>query len=257
MPVLLVHGSGLDSSSWAALISALRESGWPPEYLLAVNLAPDDGANIVAAESQLLPAALQLLDRARARATQEGWPVPLKLAVIGHSMGAVSGRWLAVKLIPERIAVFVAIAGANHGTGAVCGLAGQGNREMCPPFPEAGHSLVLDELNGTRERPLDETPFGSAPDPDSVASVRPQRDTCIAWYTVLIDPDEWIMPTSSARLGGAGGADIRRLPAGVEQVAAGEFRLLRGVRHDDVPAAIEVTELVASLLSEKIVCPAV
>jgi pimeloyl-ACP methyl ester carboxylesterase len=254
LPVLLVHGSGLDSSSWDALVAHLRVAGWPAEYLRAVDLTPNDGANIPAAEDQLRPAALGLLAAAGDKARREGWSPPGKLAIVAHSMGAVSGRWLATRLMPERIAVFVALAGANHGTEALCGLRGAGNEELCPA-PESRATSVLAELNGTKAAPRDETPFGPAPDPPSVPGQRPTAAACIAWYTVFIDPDEWIVPASSARLAGAGGGLLDALPPGLERTGEGEYRLLDRVRHDDVASAAAVARLVASMLAGPTGCP--
>jgi pimeloyl-ACP methyl ester carboxylesterase len=249
LPILMIHGSGLDASSWDGMVTHLRNQGWPADYLMAVQLRPNDGANIPAAEAQLLPAAQTLLARAQARATQEGWPAPAKLAVVGHSMGAVSGRWLAAKLIPGHVAVFIGIAGAHHGTDAVCGLTGAGNDELCPAFPAAGESPVLEQLNGTPDRAVDPTPYGAAPDAAQVPSVPPDADTCISWYSLSIDPDEWITPAASARLPGSGGAEPVDLPRGIVRVAPGEFRLAEKVRHDDLPATPAVMAWVTSLLT--------
>jgi len=257
LPVLLVHGSGLDSSSWDALVNHLRARDWPEEYLMAVDLLPNDGANIDAAEQQLLPAARRLLAHAGARSRGADRQQPAKIAIVGHSMGAVSGRWLAAKLIPEQVAVFIAIAGAHHGTNSVCGLAGAGNDELCPAFPRAGESGVLDQLNGTRDRPVDPTPYGAAPDTAQGTSVRPDARACISWYSLSIDPDEWITPAESARLPGSGGAEPAELPRGIVRIAPGEFRLREQVRHDDLPGAPAVMAWVTSLLTLERHCPPV
>lgn len=257
IPILLVHGSGLDSSSWSALIGHLRSAGWPPEYLVAPDLVPSDGANLLAATTQLQPAAIRLMEQAAARAAQENWARPEKFAIVGHSMGTVSGRWLAAKLMPDRVAVFVAITGANHGTDALCGLAGQGNDELCPAYPTSGQSFVLEQLNGRAEAPLDETPYGPATDPPGVPAIPPTASACIAWYTIFIASDEWIVPAASARLVGAGGAELPLLPKDFDAVAPGEFRLNTRVRHDDVPASAAVIDLIRSLLSADAVCPAI
>jgi pimeloyl-ACP methyl ester carboxylesterase len=236
------------------MVAHLRRQGWPADYLMAVDLRPNDGAIIAAAEQQLKPAARALLARAQVMAMEEGRPRPTKLAVLGHSMGAVSGRWLAAKLIPESVAVFIAIAGAHHGTDAVCGLAGAGNAEMCPAFPPTGRSAVLELLNGSPHRPLDQTPYGPAADPAGVGSVRPDERACINWYSLFIEPDEWIVPTSSARLPGSGGSEPRELPRGIERIAPGEYRLHERVRHDDLPASDAVSSLVSTLLLQSVQC---
>ncbi len=247
LPVLMVHGSGMNASSWTALTVFLRRKGWPEEYLLAVDLAPDNGANIAAAEVQLQPAAEALLQRAARKAEAEGWKPPARLAVVGHSMGAVSGRWLAGWLMPERVAAFVAIAGANHGSIRLCGRDAVGDLELCPAHAQELRS-VLERLNGSAAAPADETRYGPAADSPGVASWRPTAAACIHWYTIRIDPDEWIVPAASARLAGSGGGTVARLPAGIEAGAEGEFILRTGARHDDLPSTPAVMELVASLL---------
>lgn len=255
LAVLMIHGSGLDASIWSGMILHLRNAGWPADYLMAVDLRPDDGANIPAAESQLMPAAQSLGARARARARQEGWPLPDKIAIVAHSMGAVSGRWLAARLIPEQVAVFVAIAGPNHGSNVLCSRTGDGDRELCPARAQTGRS-VLEQLNGTLAAPADETPYGPTEDPPGVTSRRPTATACIVWYAVLIDPDDWIVPAASARLAGGGGGGIARLPAGIVQLDQGEFVLSSWARHDDLPSTPAVMDLVTSMLeASTAACP--
>ena len=254
LPVLFVHGSGLDSTSWAALGRHLRSLGWPQEYLAAVDLSPNDGANEPAAREQLQPAAIRLLETAAARARREGWDPPNKLAVVAHSMGAVSGRWLASRLMPESVAVFVAIAGANHGSRALCGLSGVGNEELCAAT--SGEVPVFSGLNGTATAPRDPTPFGPGQDPPGRPHEPPTGAACIAWFTIFIDPDEWIVPADSARLAGSGAEAALTAPAEVQVVAPGEFRVTAAIRHDDLPSAPAVLSLVPTLLTAPIDCPA-
>jgi pimeloyl-ACP methyl ester carboxylesterase len=252
-PVLLVHGSGLDSTSWDALTGRLRSLGWPQEYLAAVDLSPNDGANERAAREQLQPAAIRLLETAAARARREGWDPPDKLAVVAHSMGAVSGRWLASRLMPESVAVFVAIAGANHGSRALCGLSGAGNEELCAAT--SGEVPVFAGLNGTATAPRDPTPFGPGQDPPGHPHEPPTGAACIAWFTIFIDPDEWIVPADSARLAGSGAGVALTAPADVQVVAPGEFRVTAAIRHDDLPSAPAVLSLVPTLLAAPVDCP--
>lgn len=253
-PVLLVHGSGLDSTSWEAFSRRLRSLGWPQEYLAAVDLSPNDGSNEPAAREQLQPAAMRLLEDAAARARREGWDPPGRLAIVTHSMGAVSGRWLASRLMPESVAVFVAIGGANHGSRALCGLSGAGNEELCGAA--TGEVPVFAGLNGTASAPRDPTPFGPVQDPPGHPHEPPTGAACIAWFTIFIDPDEWIVPADSARLAGSGSGSAVSVPRGVQVVAPGEFRITAAVRHDDLPAAAPVLSLVPALLSTPVDCPA-
>lgn len=249
LPVLMVHGSGMNPSVWQPFIRQLRAHGWPQEYLHAVSLVPNDGGNASAAEQQLLPAAQALLERAVRRAGVGDEAQPAKIAIVGHSMGAVSGRWLAAKLIPDRVSVVVSLAGPHHGSTMLCGRSGAGDIELCPTATGAGRSDLLEQLNGSRAAPADETPYGPGKDPAGVTGRPPTRAACIAWYAILIDPDEWIVPSASARLAGSGGGVIAELPAGIERLSAGQFIVKAPVRHDDLPASPAVMELVTSMLT--------
>ena len=60
-PVFFVHGHTCKAKDWNRMISYLAKSGYPRQYLQAIQLVPDDGANIVAAEQQIAPAIEELL----------------------------------------------------------------------------------------------------------------------------------------------------------------------------------------------------
>jgi pimeloyl-ACP methyl ester carboxylesterase len=191
-----------------------------------VDLSPTNGSNVRAAEQQLRPAALRLLETARASALRAGHRAPpAHLAVVGHSMGAFSGRWLAARILPEKVRLFVSIAGANFGTNALCRLSGEGNREMCPAFAQDRRTNPAQvELNGSAAEPRDPTPFGLGPDPSDGPSVPPDR-RAIAYYTVRFDGDPWIKPNRSAELPGAGGLVLPPAGAGLSETAPGNFLL--------------------------------
>lgn len=239
-PILMIHGSGLDAASWDRAIEYLRATGYPREYLTAVSLAPDDGDNVAAAEEQIRRAADELLAaaaRAHRRSDCDG-PAPVKLHVVGHSMGAFSGRWFVIRVAPDISLSLTSIGGANHGTDALCPLTGTGNQQMCPAYLQAElPTNVQMVLNGTRNHPMDETPYGPGPDADAVLSIRPNPDTRIIYVTLRIEPDEWIVPARSAELDGAGGILIDLSDrAGIRMTSDGNYRLDATVAHDDLPA---------------------
>ena len=258
-PVLFIHGSGLDSSSWATMVSSLTQLGYPPEYLRAVDLKPNDGGNITAATLQI-PVGMNALIESSQREFEssecEG-SLPSKTVVVAHSMGAVSGRWYASRIEPENVMALIAIAGANHGTDALCGLIGEGNAEMCPAYSDDSRkNKVQVELNGTPERPVDETPFGIGVDGADREIVPADASRQILYLTIRIEPDEWISPADSATLDGAGGwmaPDFSELP--ISETSEGNFILHTGTSHDSMPDDPAIIEFVFNVLEYLAVKP--
>lgn len=205
LPVLMVHGLGDSRETFKALSRDLERLGWPRAYLLAPSLIPPDGDNIAAAEMQLRPAAETLLARAtRARALGDGGPAPSRILVIGHSMGALSARWFATRVWPERVSALVTLAGANHGTNAFCEQKGAGPDDMCPAFARTdAESRIQVELNGTLMSPRDETPFSTEPDAPNRRHIGPDSTRRIAYLALRAEEERWIVPDSSTRLDGA------------------------------------------------------
>lgn len=241
MPVVLIHGSGLDSSYWSEMIAALRAAGYPPEAVAAVDLVPSDGDNVAAARGPIADAVERLLaERAGTAAA------PRKVDIVAHSMGAFSGRWYAAKIAPEKVRRFVAIAGANHGTDALCGMPGEGNRQMCPAFSDARGSAQA-ALNGTRRSPADPTPFGVGEDPPGYERVPPDAERAIAYITLRVENDPWIVPAESAVLAGAGGLALEAGPRIVE-TGPGNYLIAGAVGHDDVVLERRAIEFVLSVL---------
>lgn len=254
-PVLFVHGSGLNSGSWKGMMTALQRSGYPHEYLAAIDLVPNDGANARAAETFIAPAVERLLVAAGVAAAGAGYAgsVPERAGLIAHSMGAVSSRWYATRLKPERVSTLITIAGANHGTDALCGYDGVGNREMCPAYAKSpDESEIQYELNGAPGGVVDETPFGPGADPASRRRIPPDNDRAIVYWTIRIEPDEWIKPGHSAVLEGAGRSGEARLqvPAGLAtETSTGNFLVgSEGKDHDSLPQDADVVALVQQLL---------
>jgi hypothetical protein len=166
-------------------------------------------------------------------------------------MGAVSSRWYAVRLAPEKVHTWIGIASANHGTDALCGHHGAGNKEMCPAFASSrAESATQFELNGSKSEPRDESPYGLGADSAGAPRIAPDETRAIRYFTVRIEPDEWIVPANSATLDGAG-VDARkgpRLPGDVRATSPGNFLLNRRVDHDGLTNDASVIELTIALL---------
>ena len=234
-------------------IDRFVSAGYPREYLLAVDLVPNDGDNVRAAErfiargvEELLAAQADLMD------AQDCSDRPIaKVDLVAHSMGAISSRWYASFVSPERVRRLITLAGANHGTNELCGHSGDGNRQMCPAFSEAtGENEVQFRLNGTNRTPVDETPYGAGIDRPTVRSIPPDAKRRIAYLTVRLTEDEWIDPADSAVLDGADDLDPevgRGFP--VMQTHPGNLLFLAPTRHDDLPMHPDLIRLVAGILS--------
>src|SRR5213594_1171706 len=200
-PVLFVHGHGLSSADWRPLIEHLAVSGYPREYLHAVDIVPNTMANARAAKSVIAPAADTLLVAANAAARRAGYrgEVPRRLDIVSHSMGVVSSRWYAAKLRPERVRTWIGLAGANHGTQALCPFQDEASREMCPAFAGNARTHALQvALNGAERERVDETPYGLGPDRPAVPRIPPDGTRSILYLTVRVEPDDWIQPERSA-----------------------------------------------------------
>lgn len=250
LPVLLVHGSGLDASYWKPLIVALEAEGYDRSMVEAVNMLPRDGSNTRAAMEYIDPAVERLLGRVDSRVRTPQGSRPRKIILVSHSMGAVSTRWYATRIAPQRVAGWIAIAGANRGTNSLCGYSGAGDRQMCPAYARsAAQSWIQVALNGTPERPRDETPFGIGVDSPDRMPVAPDRSRRISYWTLRTEPDRWIEPASSAQIDGAGGLELVVPPGlSIEATSPGNYLLRRHVEHDDLPADPRVVRWVVELV---------
>ena len=253
-PVLFVHGSGLSPRSWEQMIGHFQSSGHPEAYLLAVELRPNDGDNIRAAE-ELIKNGVQRLERAAETASDRGGcagATPDRVAIVAHSMGSVSSRWYATRIAPENVSALIALAGSNHGTDELCELSGEGDAQMCPAFSDdEQRNRIQTELNGTSSRPTDETPFGPGLDGDPSLSIRPDAERRILYVTVYLDPDRWIRPTESALLDGAGSGTEAILPDGydVVETTPGNYRFTGDSNHDELPEHPQVSRFVHYILT--------
>src|SRR2546427_5267252 len=251
-PVLFVHGHGLSSADWRPLIENLAVTGYPREYLHAVDIVPNTMANVRAAKSVIAPAADSLLVAANAAARRGGYrgEVPRRLDIVSHSMGVVSSRWYAAKLRPEVVRTWIGLGGANPGTQALCLFRDEASREMCPAFATNTQTHPLQvALNGTEAARVDETPYGVGLDRPGVARVPPDSTRSILYLTVRLEPDSWIQPETSAVLDGAGGVSLT-VPAGVpaEETSPGNFLFRARVGHDPLLNHPDLMRLVAAML---------
>jgi pimeloyl-ACP methyl ester carboxylesterase len=250
-PVFFIHGHGSSSSCWGDLKQHLIRSGYPREYLSAINLEPSNGANIPAAERQIAPAVEAFLARINNLKSAASSPKS-RIDLVSHSMGAVSARWYAAKLRPDRVRVWVSLAGANHGSNALCSLKDPGAEDLCPAFAaSASDSAVQAALNGRSVADgVDETPYGIGKDAPGVRSVPADDQRRILYYTIRVEPDKWIKPEKSAVLDGAGGAaltDTSKHQAA--ETSAGNF-LMRSCRgHDELLSCPDAMRLVDTLLT--------
>lgn len=252
-PVLFVHGHGMNSSSWTELKAYLIGRGYPPEYLQAVDIVPNTASNILAANTVIAPAAETLLLSAAETARNAGYKgkAPQRLDIVSFSMGAVSSRWYAAKLHPERVRIWIGLGGANHGTDALCLFSDEGAREMCPAFATTGEkNYVQVALNGTPEAPVDETPYGLGSDRAEITPIPADSVRRVVYFTIRIEPDVWIQPGSSAVLDGAGGIPVK-VPAGmaIEETSPGNYLFRGSAGHDDLPKQPDSMQIVASLLT--------
>jgi pimeloyl-ACP methyl ester carboxylesterase len=226
-PVLFVHGYGTDAAVFDGMVAHLEERGYPASYLKAVELDPNDGANIDAATRELAPAVEELV------AATGGGPTA-KIDIVAHSMGALSSRWYAAKLRPERVRTLLTVVGANHGTDELCGHDTGGSADLCPAFADDPAKAVQVGLNGTRDKPADETPYGLAPDRPGVRSVPADDTRAIRYVAVSIPDDQWIRPVASSALSGA--SPVPALPTGakVTQTTPGNLMFGDPTDHDRI-----------------------
>jgi pimeloyl-ACP methyl ester carboxylesterase len=243
-PILFVHGSGLSSASWTAMRQRLLEVGYPSEYLLAIDMLPADGDNKAAALNYIEPTVVTLLARAQRAARQHGARAPEKVDIVAHSMGAFSSRWYLAEIDARKTRLWIGLAGANSGSNALCGSGGSGNQQMCPAFATAGASETQNILNGTKEGPRDPSPFGIGDDAACYVRSLPETQRCLAYYTLRIEPDEWIDPAQSAKLDGAGGLELSISGSSAVETEPGNFLFTPQTIHDDLPKHAGAIEFV-------------
>ncbi len=227
--------------------------------LHTIELTPANGDNIRAAELQIAPFIEDVLARSNLERAATGRPPidkPIdKVSLVGHSMGALSARWYAAVLHPERVALFIATSGANHGTTWRCESPfGEGHRQMCPPFAaDAAQSALQFRLNGGPAADVDETPYGIGRDAPGVRSLRPDATRAIVYLTLRTADDGYIHPADSLLLDGAGGLARETDPELASQTLPGNFLLREPSGHDELlssPAALRWLDQVLRAGSE-------
>ena len=245
-PVLFVHGYGEAPGVFDAMIEHLAGRDYPRDLLLAVELDPNDGSNVGAAEGPIAEGVTLLLDRASVdRAADEGNGT---VDIVAHSMGAASSRWYVTRLHPERVRSLTTVVGANHGTDALCGYPGAGALEMCPAFDRNPDNPVQAGLNGVAAAPVDETPYGRGRDPVAVTPVPPEAGRSIRYTTVALPEDAWIQPVASAALAGAD--ELPGLPDGVAaQPTPGNLVFTGPTDHDAILSDEAVMQLLDNVLT--------
>ena len=252
-PILFVHGHGLSPSDWDKIIEYLNKRGYPKEYLYAVSIKPSRMGNIRAAKTVIQQAATSLLKTAVNAAYKNGYKgnLPQRIDIVSHSMGAVSSRWFVAKVQPELVRTWISLAGANHGSNALCNHTDDGARDLCPAYARTTkESKVQIELNGSQQTPLDETPYGLGIDRKEIQRISPDNIRNILYFTVRIEPDDWIKPEHSAILDGAGGLPVKiqsGLP--VIQTTPGNFLFTADVDHDSLPGNYALIRFIADLLA--------
>jgi hypothetical protein len=254
-PVFFVHGHGMTAECWNPMISYLVKSGYPKEYLKTIQLYPNNGPNIEAAEKQIAPAIEVFINKINAfRNTQHVTrQLVTKINLISHSMGALSARWYASKVGPHRVRIWISLAGANHGTDKACFSNNPGSKDMCPAFAKSpDESLVQFVLNGLPHvADVDETPYGVGRDSPGVNSIRPDESKRIIYFSIRTFPDKLIIPEESAVIDGAGGVNLKvpnRLPA--KETSEGNILMTNRVGHDEMLSDKNTMKLVETILSD-------
>ena len=257
-PIFFVHGHGMSAGSFNTLIAYLQqESNYPASYLRTIQLVPDDGSNIEAAENQIAPAVEDFLEEINEFIQEEGLGIPLKTKVniISHSMGGLSSRWYVAKVRPDRVHKWISLAGANHGTDVLCRWSGEGADDMCPANAEnEEQSLIQYQLNGDppgseNEADVDETPYGLGTDLEGVNVIEPTEGQKVLYVTIRTSNDSWIDPDESVILDGAGGVEIPipgDLPATI--TSDGNILMQNDVGHDEMLEDKDVMRLIKIIL---------
>jgi hypothetical protein len=239
------------------MVSSLVANGYPREYLYAVEIRPNVMGNVAAAENVIEPAVTRLLDVAReaASAAGLGGAGPQRVDIVSHSMGAVSSRWYAAKIGPARVRVWVSLGGANHGSDRLCEFDDEGAADLCPAYAvDPSANPVQLALNGMPDDPIDETPWGVGQDPDSANRIPPDTERRIWYFTIRVDPDPWILPASSATLSGAGNPNCSvPASASIRKTSCGNFLVLTGTSHDDMPRDEVIIGLIDRLLTRDLI----
>jgi len=245
----------MKAKCWKPKMSFLVKNGYPRQYLRAIQLFPDNGSNIKAAEEQIAPAIEEFLISINKFLTKKHPTMPLKTKIdlISHSMGALSARWYAAKINPNRVRIWLSLGGANHGTNAVCPpkSVSPGADDLCPAYAKsAQESFVQYILNGKPyTADIDETPYGLGKDSSGVNSIPPDDIRSILYISIRTSPDKWIKPEHSAILDGASGVRLQ-FPEIIRsrETSPGNILMTNGVGHDAMLSDRDTVSLVKTIL---------
>ncbi len=256
-PVLLVHGRGMGSDSLSGIARRLEETGYPEAYVRSIDLDPSDGPNAAAAEYQIAPFVESWLQEITQcfRLQQRAAAPPTRIDIVAHSMGGVSTRWYASQLRPDRVNTWLSLVGPNHGSSPDCpGAADSGKRDLCPPFARTmRESKVQFTLNGGPGPDVDETPFGIGADRERVRRIAPDAKRRIAYVTLRISRDAWIVPAASTIIDGAGGICIdAALRDQFIEDPPGNFLANFALDHDELLDDPRVHEFILQVLGERV-----
>jgi pimeloyl-ACP methyl ester carboxylesterase len=235
------------------MIRYLEASGYPPSFLRAIDLYPKDAPNVLAAENQIAPYVEKFLEDVNNEIRRGGsqTTAKTKVDIVAHSMGGMSSRWYVAKIRPDRVRVWISLAGPNHGSDANCpGLPGSGKREQCPAnAASSAQSPLQYQLNGGPGPDVDETPYGLGTEASGVKRIPPDDRRRIAYFTMRTNNDKFISPINSTIIDGAGGIPLtlpRSVPA--TETTPGNFLLENHVGHDEMTWDPAVYQLIRHIL---------
>jgi pimeloyl-ACP methyl ester carboxylesterase len=139
-PVVLVHGTFLDMSSWSSVSPVLAADGY---CVFALNYGGNAVAPVPESAKQVKAFIEKVLHATGAR----------KVAIVGHSQGGMIGRWIVKKLGGAKlIAEIVGLSPSNHGTTQP--LAPPLGATACPSCKDqAVGSKFMTELNSGDDSP--------------------------------------------------------------------------------------------------------
>ena len=247
-PVILVHGLEQGPEIFATLIDGLISRGIERRCVHAIRFSTGNLPIRFAAEHELAPFVETILARMeQLRADPQQSSQAIKVNLVGHSMGALSTRWYATRVQPDKVRTWISTSGANHGTNWQCSRSPAGGHgEMCPAYArDATQSAVQFALNGGPGPDFDETPHGYGKDSPGVISAAATATRSILYLTVQAADDAFILPGASLAIDGAGGVNLPALRrAGLREISPGNFLLTTTSGHDELLASDAVIDLV-------------
>ena len=193
----------------ASLISYLKRSGYPREYLKVIQHYPNTGSNIDAAEKHIAPAVEKHLQTMNTLIRKRYPSVSLKKKVdlISKTMGALSPLWYTARVHPDRVRIWLSLGGAIHGTNVLCDWSDPGAQDLYPAYAKNPKEILIQYLlNGKPYvADVDEAPYGFGRDLPGVKSIPPDDRKSIFYISMKTYPDKWIKHETSPILHGAGG----------------------------------------------------